>query len=164
MPSYVKGKTMLIRELATREEFEALFPLIHQLNPMLEQADFSTRLTAMLANGYRAVVAEEAGEWFGVCGFWVGTRFWCGQYVDVDNVVVEERARGKGVGQQMIRWVEAEAARLGCGIAVLDSYVTYEDAHRFYKREGYEPLGYHFVKRLKEDAVITGMEPRSATA
>ncbi|WP_235826627.1 GNAT family N-acetyltransferase [Acidithiobacillus ferridurans] len=41
-----------------------------------------------------------------MAGIWLGTRFWCGRYLDVDNVIVDPQYRGVGIGQQLMDWVE----------------------------------------------------------
>jgi hypothetical protein len=47
-----------------------------------------------------------------------------------------------------VAWLEDHARRFGCQSIMLDSYVTYARAHRFYFRLGYEILGFHFRKVL----------------
>lgn len=137
-----------LAELKTDADFSRMWPLIQQLNPGMKKTVFTRRLKDMRTRGYRCVAAIEGRDFLGLAGFWIGTRLWCGKYVDVDNVIVSESARGKGVGRALMRWIEKEAIRQGCELSVLDSYTTYHDAHRFYFREGYIVLGYHFVKRL----------------
>lgn len=139
---------MRIRELKNEGELEAIYPLIKQLNPDMTKAQFTERLHAMRAQGYRCVAACEHNKIIALSGFWVGTRFWCGGYVDIDNIVVAEGLRSKGIGRKLVAWIEKEARRIGCEISVLDSYTTNHASHRFYHREGYKILGYHFVKSL----------------
>lgn len=149
MPAKTKKKTAPdIRELLHKEEWLAMYPLIKQLNPDLRKKEFVALLSDMLATGYRCVGAYEDGRLAGVMGFWVGTRFWCRKYIDIDNVVVDEKDRGRGIGKKLLAWIEQEGARIGCAMAVLDSYTTAHPAHRFYLREGYCILGYHIIKRL----------------
>jgi GNAT superfamily N-acetyltransferase len=137
-----------IREL-DEAEIAGMYPLLTQLNPNMSEARFREALAEMLPRGYRCIGAFEAGVMIGVCGFTLGYRFWCGRQLDLDNFVIDAAARGKQVGQKMLRWLEALAAREQCHIIVLDSYATATDAHRFYHREGYTILGYHFVKKLR---------------
>lgn len=140
---------MEIRELATDAEFAAMYPLILQLNNDMSQATFAQRLSAMREKGYRCAGAFDGAKLVGVAGFWVGVKFWCGKYIDMDNVVVDETARGGGVGEKITQWILEEGRRLGCDKAGLDCYVTHHAAHRFYFRQGYKILGYHFVQFFK---------------
>lgn len=139
---------MPIVELKTPADFEKAYPLLNQLNPALTKTMFKKRLAKMLTLGYRCIAYIEKGKILGLCGFWHGTRFWCGDFIDLDNVVVDENIRGKGVGKKMVAWVEKEAKRLKCDQTGLDCYTTHNAAHRFYFREGYIIRGYHFTKAL----------------
>jgi GNAT superfamily N-acetyltransferase len=141
---------MKIIELKTIADFAPAYRLINQTNPSLSKAEFGKRLKKMLSHGYRCIAAVENGEYIGVCGFWEGTRFWCGDFIDLDNVVVDEKVRNKGIGKKMVQWVENLAKKNGCTQTGLDCYVTYNDAHRFYFREGYIIRGYHFTKTIEK--------------
>jgi GNAT superfamily N-acetyltransferase len=145
-----QGLRMDIRELSTQSDFEAIYPLIVQLNKDMTVAVFRERLSAMREKGYRCIAACEGEKILGIAGFWVGTKFWCGKYIDMDNVVVDEAARGRNIGEALVQWVLAEGRRLGCDLAGLDCYVTHHGAHRFYFRQGYRILGYHFAQELKQ--------------
>jgi GNAT superfamily N-acetyltransferase len=139
-------KNIIIREL-TKEELPTILPLIGQLNPKLAPEELKKRLESMIPKGYHCIAAFEAERMVGVAGYWLGTRFYCGDYMDVDNVVVDETLRSAGIGAQMMDWLHAKAAELGVKVVVLDSYVTYAAAHRFYFRQGYEILGFHFSRK-----------------
>ena len=144
---------MHIIELKTDAEFEKIYPLIQQLNADMTRAQFDERLREMRAIGYRCIAAVKDDTYVGISGFWQGTRFWCGRFIDFDNVVVDEAHRGSQIGAQLITWVEEEAKRLGCEQVGLDCYTTHHQAHRFYFREGYIIKGYHFIKKLVKSSL-----------
>jgi len=139
---------MPIIELKTPADFAPAFPLIKTQNPAMTRKLFTTRLKKMLPQGYRCIAYVEKGVYLGLCGFWQGTRFWCGDFVDLDNVVVNEKLRSRGIGKKMVDWVGKEAKRLKCIQVGLDCYTTSHKAHSFYFREGYIIKGYHFIKPL----------------
>jgi|CXWL01.1.fsa_nt_gi GNAT superfamily N-acetyltransferase len=141
---------MPIIELKTSKDFVPAYKLVIQTNSTLSKSDFNKRLKKMLAQGYRCIAMEKNGEYLGICGFWWGTRFWCGDFIDLDNVVVDEKHRGKNIGKELVAWVENLAKQTGCTQTGLDCYVTFNEAHRFYFREGYIIKGYHFIKPLKK--------------
>jgi GNAT superfamily N-acetyltransferase len=148
-PMPLKRKTALsIRELTTQKEWLSMHALIRQLNKDLNKKQFETVLIEMLDKGYRCVGAYEENTLIGVMGFWVGYRFWCGKYIDIDNAIIDKHSRSRGIGKKLLAWIEKEGRRLSCDMAVLDSYTTSAQAHRFYFREGYCILGYHFTKHL----------------
>lgn len=138
---------LTIRELAV-EEFPLILPLIEKHNAKIAPEELHRRLQAMIPKGYHCIAAFRGDAVVGVAGYWLLHRFYSGEYMDVDNVVVEETARSGGIGAAMMAWLEAKARELGCNAVMLDSYVTLARAHRFYFRLGYEILGYHFYKAL----------------
>jgi GNAT superfamily N-acetyltransferase len=140
-------ENIIVREL-TREELPLILPLIEKHNAKIAPEELKRRLEAMIPHQYHCIAAFLEGRVVGVAGYWLGTRFWCGDYMDVDNVVVDETLRSRGIGDQMMNWLEAKAKDLGCKVVVLDSYVTYAGAHRFYFRRGYHIPGFHFLKEV----------------
>jgi GNAT superfamily N-acetyltransferase len=100
----------------------------------------------MLPLGYRVVAAFSGSEMVGISGFWIRTRLWCGKQLDVDNFVVKPNLRGGGVGQKIVAWLEARALDEQCELMVLDTYVSYFLAQRFYYRNGFTNTGYHMTK------------------
>jgi GNAT superfamily N-acetyltransferase len=71
-------------------------------------------------------------------------------FVELAGLVVAETARGGGVGDALLRAVEAWAREQGFGSVRVRSNVVREHAHRFYLREGYAEQKRQavFVKQL----------------
>lgn len=141
--------TIKIRELASAADWRAIAPLVQQQNPDIPPTECAALLKSMRAGGYRCAGAFQGKALVGIMGFWIGFRFWCRKYIDIDNVIVDEAARSQGIGKALLAWVEEIARAEGCTMAVLDSYTTAHRAHRFYFREGYVVLGYHFTKKIQ---------------
>jgi GNAT superfamily N-acetyltransferase len=142
-------KTITIREL-TAEQFPQVLPLISKLNPNTPPEELGRRLEVMMTKDYHCIAAYQEDRMVGVAGYWLKCRFYSGEYMDVDNVCVHPDLRSSGIGLQMMDWLHAKAQQLGCKSVMLDSYVTYAAAHRFYMRQGYEILGFHFRKQLAD--------------
>jgi len=62
----------------------------------------------------------------------------------VENVVVAEGRRGRGIGRAMLRFAMDRCAGAGCYKLVLSSNVRREDAHRFYQDLGFVQHGLSF--------------------
>ena len=139
---------MKIFELKTLADFAPAYNLVKQTNPTLTKSEYNARLKKMLKQGYRCIAMVRDRKYLGICGFWWGTKLWCGDYIDLDNLVVDEKHRNKNIGKELVAWVENLAKTLGCTQTSLDCYVTFYDTHRFYFREGYIIKGYHFIKPL----------------
>ena len=64
----------------------------------------------------------------------------------ISALVIDEGARGKGVGALLLTAAEERAQALGCGQLELSSSLKREGAHRFYLAQGYGERPKRFVK------------------
>ena len=142
-----------VREIPTAE-LHSILALVSRQNPTISADRLGQRLELMASQRYRCVGAYLEGKLVGVAGVWTGCKFYCGPYIEADNVIVDPAHRNHGIGQKLMDWIHTEGRRLGCSVAGLDSYVTFTDAHRFYERMGYVKIGYHFVLPLDKEEQI----------
>jgi GNAT superfamily N-acetyltransferase len=140
--------TITIKELTTRTELSTMHALIQQRNPSLEKFEFENLLDDMIPMGYRCIGAYKGDELIGVSGFWVMSQFYCRKSMRIDNFIVDKENRGKGIGKLMLNWIQAEGKKLGCTQTVLDSLTGNVQSHRFYFREGFSIIGFHFAKKM----------------
>ena len=117
--------------------------LTEQLGYPATEADIRTRLSTLGARGDHAFyVAEVDGE---VAG-WIGVRtdlsLEGGGYAEIVGLVVDERRRSKGLGEDLVRAAELWARERGATKLRVRSNVIRERAHKFYER-----LGYTITKR-----------------
>ena len=124
------------------------YPLIRQLSPGVTEERYTHLLDDMLAHHYRMVALLDDGICVGISGIWVATKIYSGRYLEMDNVVVADTHRSKGIGKLLTDFVEKLALEEGCEIIMLDAYLENEKAHAFYEREGFTKRGYHFLKRI----------------
>lgn len=78
----------------------------------------------------------------------------------VEAVRVADSHRGQRLGEQMIRWAVAEAARRGCALVQLTTDKRRADAHRFYERLGFTASHEGFKMTLRGDEATTTEEQR----
>lgn len=142
-----------IREFIDEAEAELLFPLISQQNPEIDKNTFQTRLGAMLKEGFRCIGAFDDKKLVGCAGFWTGTRFWCGTFIEPDNVVMLHNYRHQGIGRKLMQWIEYEAKRLNCEIIKIETYAKNMPARSFYAKQSYEEIGIVLVKPLQMSGV-----------
>ena len=135
---------MNIRE-ATASDAAALAALSTQLGYPAQPDEAVERLAA-LGPASAVLVAEENGAvlgWIHVCG----VRFFQSPpFAEIGGLVVDEAARGRGVGKLLVEAAVRWAAEQGYGKLRVRSNVVREDAHRFYEREGFQ--------RVKTQAVF----------
>lgn len=129
-------------------EVPSILPLVGILNPALDPVTLQARLQAMLADGYRCLGGFEGDTLLAICGLWTGTKFYCGRYLEVDNVFVHPGQRSSGIGKAMMQAVEAIARDEGCDVLMLDTYVTNTRSHKFYLGQDFEIIGYHMNRNL----------------
>jgi ribosomal protein S18 acetylase RimI-like enzyme len=143
-----------LKELNGKAEMLAEVEVMKELYPKLTVEKYEIMLNEMLPNNqYGQLAAFENGECLGICGFWIGTKLWCGKFLELDNVVVSEKARSKGIGKLMTDYLEKKAEQLECTIMVLDAYTNNFGAHRFYYNQGFGPKGFHFIKVKNEQGL-----------
>lgn len=72
----------------------------------------------------------------------LGSR--CAPEAVVEDLVVDQAGRGRGIGRAMMEFVMARA-QAGCYKLVLSSNLEREDAHRFYDAIGFRRHGVSFM-------------------
>jgi GNAT superfamily N-acetyltransferase len=125
-------------EDATEEVHEALGRLLPQLNPRLTAPSLD-RLRLIVADpDVTLLVAREGDRIVGTATVVVYTTpFWI--KARLDEIVVDAAARGRGVGETIVRACLDLARRKGAQIAELQSARIAEraSAHRLYRRMGF---------------------------
>ncbi len=137
-----------ITELKGKDQMLNQLHLVQQLTPGITQAAYSEMLDIMLSNGYRQIGAFEDNQCIGISGFWISAKIYSGKYVELDNVIIDEKHRSKKIGKLICDWILDEAKQMGCKTAMLDAYVENKKAHQFYFREGFIIRGFHFLKSI----------------
>src|ERR1700730_3720461 len=122
---------------ATPEVYAALDRLLPQLNPKLTLPPFE-RLEAIVADpSVTLLIARDGARIVGTATVIVYTTpFWI--KARLDEVVVDEAARGKGVGAALVSACLDVARRSGAQVAELQSGVQREAANRLYPRMGFK--------------------------
>ena len=147
-------KIMTIKELNGIDEMLQHIAVMQELYPTLTEAQYYEMLTDMLPNNnYGQVAVFDGGKCVGISGYWLGTKLWCGKYLELDNVIVIDEYRSKGVGKIISAYLEEKAHLNNCTIQVLDAYANNFKAHRFYYNQGFSPKGFHFIKVMNEDGI-----------
>ncbi|MDA7951087.1 MAG: GNAT family N-acetyltransferase [Pirellulaceae bacterium] len=148
-------------------EIEDELPIIAELNPEIPLEVLRERLVEMLKRDFRCVGAFIANKCVGISGVWIGYRFWCGKFLDVDNVIVTKEYRSAGIGKKMMDWIHRYAEEQQINLSVLDAYVWNDQAHKFYMNQGYKILGYHFARKfidLRKNGLSFDVEEESSSA
>jgi GNAT superfamily N-acetyltransferase len=132
----------------------ALAELSGQLGYPVEPADLTERLAAVVANPDAAVLvaADGADRAIGWIHVELKRSLVAPLSAQVMGLVVDDAARSRGIGRDLLNAAEAWAAERGCRRMLVGTRVTRERAHRFYERAGYavSKTSYVFEKELEQ--------------
>jgi GNAT superfamily N-acetyltransferase len=135
--------------LIPREEIYSIIPLLQILNQNMSETVLRDRLEEMISQGYECVGVFDEDKLIGISGLWVLTKYYIGRHIEPDNVVIHPNYRGKGIGEKLMNWIEEYAKSKNCIALELNCYTLNESAHKFWFKQGFEVLAYHFQKKLK---------------
>ena len=74
-----------------------------------------------------------------------------GARLQVEGVRVDRELRSRGIGEAMMRYAIERATATGCHLVQLTTNAQRTDAHRFYRRLGFEPTHVGFKLHLPRD-------------
>ena len=145
---------MILKELKSLEEMLEQLPVLQELYPSLTLEAYEKDLINMLPNNQYGQIAVFEGETcLGLTGYWIGTKLWCGKYLEIDNLIVSEKQRSTGVGKRMFEYLAAKATQENCTMMALDSYTSNFKAHKFFYNQSFVPKGFHFIRVLKNEGI-----------
>jgi GNAT superfamily N-acetyltransferase len=139
------GKGVLPLRRATAGDLPAVVALLTDdpLGATRESADLAPYETAFAAvdadPAHLLVVADDGGDVVGTLQltFVPGLSRGGALRAQVESVRVAATARGRGLGEAMLRWCADEARRRGAALVQLTTDKRRTDAHRFYERLGF---------------------------
>ena len=144
---------LTIRELQGKNEMMCHITVLNAIYPSLTRDEYDRELDQMLPHNYSQVAVFDGENCIGISGFWIGTKLWCGKYLELDNIVVLEKYRSKGVGKLLFDFLHKKDVEHDCTMLSLDSYTHNFKAHKFFYNQGFSPKGFHFINILKPNKV-----------
>jgi GNAT superfamily N-acetyltransferase len=135
----------------TAGDAPAIAALLDQLGYPTTVTDVESRFARLDASDAdHVLVAERASV--GVTGLLVLHRMPVlhqnGDVAMIMALVVDERQRGAGVGERLVRWAGALARDHGCSKLLVTTHLRREGAHRFYEGLGFSFTGRRYVMEL----------------
>ena len=136
---------------ARLEDSAAIAALLDQLGYPADAAAVARRLERLQIVGDRVVVADVDGAVAGLAHLQVTPAI---EYdrpaAKLAALVVDEAARGRGVGRALIDEVEREARARGCVLLYLTTSERRAAAHAFYEDVGLEHTGRRYTRTFSE--------------
>ena len=136
-------------KLLKNDEAEIILPYLDIMNQQKVPMDIlKERFAEMLTQDYEAFGVYDDEKLIGCFGLWSMTRHYCGKSVEPDHVYIDENYRSKGIGKQLFEWIEVYGKKKGVTTIELNTYVQNFPSHKFYYNQGFNALGYHFLKKI----------------
>jgi GNAT superfamily N-acetyltransferase len=143
------ASAIIIKNFTTKEQIMLGFPIIHQLYSQMDIKTYQSYIDEMVeGNNYHMIGLYLADKLIAVASYWILTRFYCGRYIQAGNIVVDKDHRSLGIGNIILKFIEAEGKKRGCKKFILDSYTENKLSHNLYFREGFFVEGFHFMKNI----------------
>lgn len=110
----------------------------------------SDRFQAYSTAGEHAFVAEGSDSLLGALTVHATPVLHRPTYVGrITSLIVDESARGQGVGRALVAAAEQHLAERGCALIEVTSNQRRADAHAFYETLGYERTSLRFAKTIR---------------
>jgi len=148
MPTTDTVPDITVEECLTDAEIAALYPIMREARPSLDEKTYLERTKAAQAFGYRMFRGILDGRVVAAMGLRVNSDLFWGRHLYLDDLAVAADLRGRRIGEAMMRFVEAEARAQGCKHIRLTNRISGDAAHRFYERIGYEKRSFVFVRAV----------------
>jgi len=132
------------------KDIDEIIILTKQLNSNMDLIQLKNRQLDMFSyDNHTCFGCYQNEKLIGVLSGWLTVRLYSGKQLEIDNVIIDQSMQSKGIGNQMLEWIEHWALSQSCLSVELNTYVENSGSHKFYFKQGYSILGYHFVKKIK---------------
>jgi GNAT superfamily N-acetyltransferase len=136
-------------------DFDSVLALLGELWPgsQLDSGALNSVYSRALASEVQFYLcAEDESEVAGFCSLTLKNNLWqAGYLAHIDELVVAEQHRRKGIGRALLAAAVELATSKNCARIELDSGFHREAAHRFYESQGFGNRAYLFSKSLRSE-------------
>ena len=130
---------MEIKYISSNNDLRSIYPLLRELRTELTEENFLRFYhEAHNHDEFTIVAMLENGSAVGLMGYRVLYDFVHGKHLYIDDLVVANTARSRGIGAKLLKFAEKKAQEFGCARLRLCTGVTNESAKRFYEREDWK--------------------------
>jgi ribosomal protein S18 acetylase RimI-like enzyme len=136
----------------TVSDFDPIFELLKQLwtYKNLDKKEMREMFEINLNSSHITYICSiEEDLITGFCSLTVKNNLWLQAFLgNIDELVVDEKYRKKGIGKALMDEITKIARQKGCVQLELDSSFHREEAHKFYRNLGFESRALLFTKEL----------------
>lgn len=139
-------------KIIEKKDILQIIPLLSVLNTKTPADILEKRVFEMVNYpNYECAAMFANDKLIGISGLWYSTRHYIGKSVEPDHVIISKEYRGQKLGEKFFEWIEKHTTSKGCEALELNTYVNNKKSHKFYYNQGYEILGFHFLKISRDD-------------
>jgi len=141
---------MIIRKLELKD-LEQVFKLLNELYENQIQYDIFVEKykESLNDNNFYGIIAEENYKVMGVLISRLTNRLVKSKYIlFIDDLIVDKNYRSNGIGKLLLQNAIDHAIEKNCETVELTSYITNQNSHRFYEKNGFKKQHYKFKKHL----------------
>ncbi|WP_298539288.1 GNAT family N-acetyltransferase [uncultured Aquimarina sp.] len=135
-------------KLIPKQDIEVVLPLLKELYPKITRITLKKRLAEMVFSGYECIGVYKNSELIGISGIWFLTKLYVGKHIEPDNVYILPEYQGKGIGNLLMNWIFEYAKSKNCIASELNCYTGNEEGQKFWEKQGYDLIAYHYQKKL----------------
>lgn len=143
-------KALLVK-LLNIEHLPEILVLTKQLNeniPVIALKEMQIEMFKL--DTYKCFGLFSDNKLIGISSGWITVRLYSGKQLEIDNVIVNSSMQSKGYGSKFIKEIELWAKENACKTIELNTYVQNDRSHKFYFKQGFNILGFHFQKKIEE--------------
>ncbi|EFC47340.1 GCN5-related N-acetyltransferase [Naegleria gruberi] len=136
--------------ISTPSQIASCLATYQELRPhLIDEQQFVLQIEhQQKQDGFRLNAISIGDEIVALVGYRIMTTTAWGKIVYIDDLVCKESHRGKGLGSQLLHFVDNFAKENGCKQVHLDSGYQRNAAHKVYLNNGYILGCHHFIKTL----------------
>lgn len=129
----------MFQALQSTEELKSVFPLMKQLREHLNEEQFVSLIqSAMAESRYQLLGFFENGKCQGLMGFRILTDLVHGRHLYIDDLVVDQNLRSKGLGAKLLSKAKDIAKAENCKRLRLCTGADNDRGKNFYERNGWK--------------------------
>lgn len=136
-------------KILSAKDLDAIAELARHLNPHMSIDEVKKVHQAVFDyDSYTCFGLVENEKIIGVCGLWKSIKTYSGLQYEIDHLVVDPSRQSEGLGHHFLSLMEKWAKEKGAQTLELNTYTENKASHKFYHREGFIILGFHFQKKI----------------
>ena len=139
---------MYTYRLIPSDEIFSIIPLLRITNDTISEEILRERLAEMIQDKYECLGVFDHNKLVGICGMWLLVKYYVGRHIEPDNVVIHPEYRGKGIREEMMKWVYEYGKSKGCIATELNCYTANTAGQKFWANQNYKIVGFHYQRML----------------